>query len=1089
MKKILSLFCLIFMTLNIKATHIMGGEITWECIKDPLSPDVGKYIFTMKLYRDCDGITLPTTQQTLNVWNHPSVTTINLLFISNTDISPDCNTTNSGNQPLDCSTNPAGAVQEYIYRSMPVTLIGTPPISNPPTPTSHGWHFTWDSCCRNASIINLASPSSDGFTLRASMFAFIDQFGNSTPNDPCFDSSPTFLESPKTIMCSGSPFTFTQNAYDSEMDSLVYNWDQPLDDFFGSFNPPTTPSPLVYRAPYSATNPLPGNPVLNSQNGQISYTSNIIGNFVTVVRVDAYRSNQLVSQVFREIQTSMIACPTINGSLNKPPSLLIQNQYLNVTAGDLVSINISANDSDFYANGVSQNISLEVKGYQMSNNNISPNNCNNPPCATFTTSFGNSPSFINGVFRWQTDSTHLINNINTDSSTTYIFTVKAYDDFCPANGVAISEIYIKVYKDISLGCTDSLANNYDSTANVDDGSCIYCNITNNIIILNPTTNTSCNGLIISNTISNSPIINYMWTTNNNVISNNNFIDSLCTGVYILVSKDSSNCTKTDTIALVTSQIYGCTDANAYNYNSFATVDDGTCQYCDLNISLFTSNSSSFNLCDGIALINSVTTSTPPVSYLWSNGSLSNNITSLCSGSYYLTVSDSVGCIVTDTFFIAIQNLLGCTDPSAINYNPRATIDDSSCISLIRGCTDISALNYDSIANFDDGSCCFVSGCTDPFSLNYDSVACYDNGSCIAIVFGCTDANAFNYFIGANVDDGSCCYQTGCTNPQATNYDSSACFDNQSCIYITSCTSPDITGLGVTNIIHNRATLTFDNMNTSSCRVDQLRIKYREVGTSSWNQKNMASPVGYDPLTGVCNSTIRTDKLLLGLSPNTIYEWQMRVWYCKTVPTGWVNGPNFTTLDNCPNVGNLTVSTPTSTKATFMWDDSNGAYSFVRLQGRVDTVGSGFFNIGGIGVPYGTYSKNKNGLVPGTKYRVKSRTWCDINGGAYKAPSWTSFIYFTMPGFNRFKVNDLRRDLDVYPNPSRDVFNISFNTEQKQDITLRIRNIVGEEIYTEDLKQHDGTYTKAISLENYPKAIYFLEIETIDGIINKKLILQ
>ena len=81
------------------------------------------------------------------------------------------------------------------------------------------------------------------------------------------------------------------------------------------------------------------------------------------------------------------------------------------------------------------------------------------------------------------------------------------------------------------------------------------------------------------------------------------------------------------------------------------------------------------------------------------------------------------------------------------------------------------------------------------------------------------------------------------------------------------------------------------------------------------------------------------------------------------------------------------------------------------------------------------------------------------------------------------------DLDVYPNPSRDVFNISFNTEQKQDITLRIRNIVGEEIYTEDLKRHDGTYTKAISLENYPKAIYFLEIETKEGTINKKLILQ
>ena len=298
----------------------------------------------------------------------------------------------------------------------------------------------------------------------------------------------------------------------------------------------------------------------------------------------------------------------------------------------------------------------------------------------------------------------------------------------------------------------------------------------------------------------------------------------------------------------------------------------------------------------------------------------------------------------------------------------------------------------------------------------------------------------------------------------SNYDPSATLDDNSCVYSTSCTSPAITGLGVSNIIHDRATLTFNDMNTSSCRVDQLRIKYREVGTSSWRQKNMGSPTGYDPVTGICNSTSRTDKLLLGLSANTTYEWQMRVWYCETGATAWANGPNFTTLDDCPNVGNLRVSTPTSTKATFTWDNSNGVYSFVRLQGRVDTVGSSFFNIGGVGVPYGTYSKNKNGLVSGTTYRVKSRTWCDPNGGAYKAPSWTSFIYFTMPGSSRLEQNTVINDLDIYPNPSRDVFNISFNTEQKQDITLRIRNIIGEEIYIEELKQHDGTYTKVISLE-------------------------
>ena len=279
------------------------------------------------------------------------------------------------------------------------------------------------------------------------------------------------------------------------------------------------------------------------------------------------------------------------------------------------------------------------------------------------------------------------------------------------------------------------------------------------------------------------------------------------------------------------------------------------------------------------------------------------------------------------------------------------------------------------------------------------------------------------------------------------------------------------------------------MNSSTCRVDQLRIKYREVGTTAWSQKNMGSPTGYDPVTGICNSTSRTDKLTLGLSANTTYEWQMRVWYCSTGATAWVSGPNFTTLADCPNVGNLAVTTPNSTKATFTWDNSNGAYSFVRLQARVDTTGSSFFNIGGVGVPYGTYTTDKNGLVPGTTYRAKSRTWCDPNGGAYKAPSWTTFIYFTMPGSVRLDGGTSIESLDVYPNPSRDIFNVSFTSKEAQDLEVRVINVVGEVVYTEGLENFTGEYTKEIDLVKYTKGIYFLEITTNSGVINKKLILQ
>ena len=45
---------------------------------------------------------------------------------------------------------------------------------------------------------------------------------------------------------------------------------------------------------------------------------------------------------------------------------------------------------------------------------------------------------------------------------------------------------------------------------------------------------------------------------------------------------------------------------------------------------------------------------------------------------------------------------GCTDESAANYIPSATLEDGTCI--YPGCTDATACNYDSGANEDDGSC-------------------------------------------------------------------------------------------------------------------------------------------------------------------------------------------------------------------------------------------------------------------------------------------------------------------------------------------------------------------------------------------------
>ncbi|MDA9807984.1 T9SS type A sorting domain-containing protein [Flavobacteriales bacterium] len=450
---------------NANATHIMGGEITWECIKDPTDPNVGLYIFKMKIYRDCDGTTLSTFSQTLDVWNHPSVTQIPVDWVISADISPNCDVTNSGNAALDCISNPVGAVEEYIYESQPIALPGIPP--------ANGWHFTWDSCCRNGAISNLILSSttspSEGFTLRASMFPYLDASGNAIPALPCFDSSPKFNESPQTIICTGYPFAYTHNASDIELDSIVYDWDVPMDDMaFGQpYNPPVNPVPLAFVAGYSFNNPLPGGVVLDAQTGEISYNSNISGNFASVIRVDAFKCGQLVASIFREIQAVLISCPTLQplNTINLPPIVsppfpAPTPYYAIVSAGDLVSFNITATDNDLYGGTVSQDVTLEITGGQIADDYVTNTLCDNPPCATFVNTSGLAPpitglQMVEGIFEWQTACSHVATDAGCGiTSNIYTFAVKAFDDFCPANAITIATITIEVTAADSLPAPD-----------------------------------------------------------------------------------------------------------------------------------------------------------------------------------------------------------------------------------------------------------------------------------------------------------------------------------------------------------------------------------------------------------------------------------------------------------------------------------------------------------------------------------------------------------------------------------------------------------------------------------------------------------
>ena len=556
------------------------------------------------------------------------------------------------------------------------------------------------------------------------------------------------------------------------------------------------------------------------------------------------------------------------------------------------------------------------------------------------------------------------------------------------------------------GCTDSIALNYNISAQIDDGSCFYD-------IFGCTDSTALNYDPLATADDGSCIYTVFGCT-----------DPLALNFSLIANTDDGSCIYC---------LYGCMDSLAFNYDPNATCDDGSC----------------------VQFVYGCTDSTA-LNYLPSAN------------------SDDGSC-----------QFAGCTDSTALNYNPLATLDDGSCISATFGCTDSTAQNFNPLANIDDGSCIAgIFGCTNPIALNYFPGATYDDGSCIFA--GCTDSSALNYDPQATIDDGSCVLCVyGCMDTIAINYNSSATCDDGSCQYQSNCTSPKPDGLYIFDLIDTRVKIGWNNMNSNDCMVLKYFVRYREVGTTSWTTKSAG--VG----NGLCIFGLNTTfKQLLNLTPSTNYEFKMKAFYCDGTSSNYSSPVQFTTKDQCPEMTNLSATTFNGNQAKVRFDwDTSGTYTFARILLRVDTTGSAWQTAGGFGVYYPNLFVNKFGLQPGESYRAQGRTFCDSNITAYRSPTWTSPIFWTQPGSTRNSGGVTISDLTVFPNPTRDIFSVSFVSDDIQDIQIRVINVLGNIIYKEEKQKFTGEYIKQIDINKFGKGIYFLEIETLDGIINKKLILH
>ena len=119
---------------------------------------------------------------------------------------------------------------------------------------------------------------------------------------------------------------------------------------------------------------------------------------------------------------------------------------------------------------------------------------------------------------------------------------------------------------------------------------------------------------------------------------------------------------------------------------------------------------------------------------------------------------------------------------------------------------------------------------------------------------------------------------------------------------------------------------------------------------------------------------------------------------------------------------------------------------------------------------------------------------DCDGGTCFDPGNGQGVYSTLQDCQYNCTNVLIEDFGltnfkIYPNPSDNLFNIEFVSNRLQNLNIKVLNVLGEDVFVEYLDQFSGKYVQQVNLSNKAKGIYLLEIETNQGLINKKLILQ
>ena len=289
------------------------------------------------------------------------------------------------------------------------------------------------------------------------------------------------------------------------------------------------------------------------------------------------------------------------------------------------------------------------------------------------------------------------------------------------------------------------------------------------------------------------------------------------------------------------EVAGCQNSTACNYNASATDPGATCifpQGCETcsgetngTGTIVDNDADNDGVCDADETAGCQDNTACNYDANATNGGIACLYASGCD--YCSGETDGSGTIVNGDVdaddVCDVNEIPGCQDPVACNYNEAATDEDNSCTYEVLGYD----CNGDCLFDVDEDGVCDqweITGCQDEAACNYEATAtnagycdypatnydCDENclndadgdGLCDELESaGCLDSNACNYDASATDTDGSCTYAAtgydcagvcladtdgdevcdanevaGCTDGDAMNFNALATDDNGSCVY-------------------------------------------------------------------------------------------------------------------------------------------------------------------------------------------------------------------------------------------------------------------------------------------------------------------